>query len=226
MLRYSEKPMSTSPDLVWQPSLLATGETVDIDRSFLTLERIQLDDDSWVDYAPGWVTGADRLFEEVLAGRDWGQRSRRMYDQKVREPRLTAPWNTQSGEALEPPILEEIRRALSERYGREFDSVGFNLYRDGQDSVAWHADRLRKDVPDPIVALVSLGEPRKFLLRPKGGGRSRAFLLGRGDLLVTGGQTQKTWEHSVPKVARAGPRISLAYRHNLDAAAYAGKKQE
>jgi alkylated DNA repair dioxygenase AlkB len=218
--------MSTSPDLVWQPSLLATGETVDIDRSFLTLERIQLDDDSWVDNAPGWVTGADRLFEEVLAGRDWGQRSRRMYDQKVREPRLTAPWNTQSGEALEPPILEEIRRALSERYGREFDSVGFNLYRDGQDSVAWHADRLRKDVPDPIVALVSLGEPRKFLLRPKGGGRSRAFLLGRGDLLVTGGQTQKTWEHSVPKVARAGPRISLAYRHNLDAAAYAGKKQE
>ena len=226
MLRYSEKPMSTSPDLVWQPSLLATGETVDIDRSFLTLERIQLDDDSWVDYAPGWVTGADRLFEQVLAGRDWGQRSRRMYDQKVREPRLTAPWNTQSGEALEPPILEEIRRALSERYGREFDSVGFNLYRDGQDSVAWHADRLRKDVPDPIVALVSLGEPRKFLLRPKGGGRSRAFLLGRGDLLVTGGQTQKTWEHSVPKVARAGPRISMAYRHILDAAAYAGKKQE
>ena len=226
MLRYSEKPMSTSPDLVWQPSLLATGETVDIDRSFLTLERIQLDDDSWVDYAPGWVTGSDRLFEEVLAGRDWGQRSRRMYDQKVREPRLTAPWNTQSGEALEPPILEEIRRALSERYGREFDSVGFNLYRDGQDSVAWHADRLRKDVPDPIVALVSLGEPRKFLLRPKGGGRSRAFLLGRGDLFVTGGQTQKMWEHSVPKVARAGPRISMAYRHNLDAAAYAGKKQE
>jgi alkylated DNA repair dioxygenase AlkB len=219
-------PMSTSPDLVWQPSLLATGETVDIDRSFSALERIELDDDSWVDHAPGWVTGADRLFEEVLAGRDWGQRSRRMYDQRVREPRLTSPWNIQSGEPLEPPILEEIRRALSERYGREFDSVGFNLYRDGQDSVAWHADRLRKDVPDPIVALVSLGEPRKFLLRPKGGGRSRAFLLGRGDLLVTGGQTQKTWEHSVPKVARAGPRISMAYRHNLDVAAYAGKKTE
>jgi alkylated DNA repair dioxygenase AlkB len=218
--------MSASPELVWQPSLLAVGETVAVDPLFSTLVRIELDEESWVDHAPGWVTGADRLFEEVLAGRDWGQRSRRMYDQKVREPRLTSPWSMASGEPLSPPVLEDIRRLLSERYGREFDSVGFNLYRDGQDSVAWHADRLRKDVPDPIVALVSLGEPRKFLLRPKGGGRSRPFLLGRGDLLVTGGQTQKAWEHSVPKVARAGPRISMAYRHNLDAAAYAGKKAE
>ena len=217
--------MSASPDLTWQPSLLAVGETVSVDRSFATLERIRLDDESWVDYAPGWVTGADRLFEEVLSTRDWGQRSRRMYDQRVREPRLTAPWNLASGEPLEPAVLEEIRELLTDRYGRQFDSVGFNLYRDGQDSVAWHADRLRDDVPDPIVALVSLGEPRKFLLRPKGGGRSRSFLLGRGDLLVTGGRTQKDWEHSVPKVARAGPRISMAYRHNLDVAAYAGKRR-
>jgi alkylated DNA repair dioxygenase AlkB len=207
--------MSASPDLTWQPSLLAVGETVSVDRSFATLERIRLDDESWVDYAPGWVTGADRLFEEVLSTRDWGQRSRRMYDQRVREPRLTAPWNLASGEPLEPAVLEEIRELLTDRYGRQFDSVGFNLYRDGQDSVAWHADRLRDDVPDPIVALVSLGEPRKFLLRPKGGGRSRSFLLGRGDLLVTGGRTQKDWEHSVPKVASAGPRMSLTFRHGL-----------
>jgi len=65
-----------------------------------------------------------------------------MYDQTVREPRLTAPWDAASGEPLQPPILEEIRRALCERYGRSFDSVGFNLYRDGRDSVAWHADRI------------------------------------------------------------------------------------
>ena len=149
-----------------------------------------------------------------------------MYDRRVREPRLTAPWNIRSGEPLEPPILEEIRQILSQRYGREFDSVGFNLYRDGNDSVAWHGDRIRKEIEDPIVALVSLGEPRKFLLRPKGGGRSRAFMLGRGDLLVTGGRSQRTWEHSVPKVARAGPRISLAYRHDLDAGAYAHKRVE
>jgi alkylated DNA repair dioxygenase AlkB len=211
--------MPPSPTLAWQPSLLAVG-TVEFDRSFRNLVRIDLDERSWVEHAPGWVRGADRLFEEVLAGRDWEQRSRRMYDQTVREPRLTAPWTKESGHPLEPPILEEIRVVLSERYRRDFDSVGFNLYRDGRDSVAWHGDRIPEEIEGPIVVLVSLGEPRRFLLRPKGGGKSRSFLLGRGDLLVTGGQTQRAWDHSVPKVARAGPRISLAYRHGMRAAEY------
>jgi alkylated DNA repair dioxygenase AlkB len=211
--------MPASPDLVWQPSLFAVDEP-DFDRSFRRLEHIDLDDEAWIEHDPGWVTGSDRLFELILNGRRWEQRTRRMYDQTVREPRLTAPWTLASGEPLQPPILEEIRRLLSARYQREFDSVGFNLYRDGRDSVAWHGDRIPKEVEAPIVVLVSLGEPRKFLLRPKGGGRSRAFQLGRGDLLVTGGQTQRTWEHSVPKVARAGPRISLAYRHGMRAAEY------
>jgi alkylated DNA repair dioxygenase AlkB len=216
--------MPPSPDLVWQPSLLAVAETTAVDRSFSRLRRAQLDADSWVDHGPAWISGADRLFEQVLASRKWQQRSRRMYDQTVQEPRLTAPWSAESGEPLEPPILEEMRIALSEHYGREFDSVGFNLYRDGRDSVAWHADRIAEEIEDPIVALVSLGEPRKFLLRPKGGGQSRSFLPGRGDLLVTGGRTQRDWEHSVPKVAEAGPRISLAYRHDMGATAYAHKR--
>jgi alkylated DNA repair dioxygenase AlkB len=213
-------------EFMWQPSLLATAETVAIDRGFTALRRIDLDDEAWVDHAPDWVTGSDLLFEQVLESRTWEQRSRRMYDQRIKEPRLTAPWSAASGEPLEPPILEEIRQVLSQRYGREFDSVGFNLYRDGRDSVAWHADRIAKEIEDPIVALVSVGEPRKFLLRPKGGGASRAFMLGRGDLLVTGGKTQRTWEHSVPKVAKAGPRISMAYRHHLDMAGYAQKRVE
>ena len=218
--------MPPSPAIPWQPSLLAVDDVVAIDPSFSRLERIHLDDQAWVDHCPEWVTGSDRLFEEVLTGRRWEQRSRRMYDQRVQEPRLTSPWNAVSGDPLEPPVLEDIRVSLGERYGREFNSVGFNLYRDGRDSVAWHGDRLIREVEDPIVALVSLGEPRRFLLRPKGGGKSRTFVLGRGDLLVTGGKTQETWEHSVPKVAAAGPRISLAYRHNLDARAYAHKKVE
>jgi alkylated DNA repair dioxygenase AlkB len=205
--------MATSPDLSWQPSLLAVGDTVVIDRSFSSLDHVDLDDEAWVDHAPTWVSGADRRFEELLATRSWGQRSRQMYDQRVDEPRLTDSWRADSGRPLEPPILEEIRAALSQRYAREFDSVGFNLYRDGRDSVAWHGDRIPKEIVDPVVALVSLGEPRRFLLRPKGGGASRSFHLGRGDLLVTGGTTQRTWQHSIPKVARAGPRISLGYRH-------------
>lgn len=211
-------------EFVWQPSLLAVDGSIEFDPTFSIVKRIQPDKESWVDFGPGWVTGADRLFEEVLTNREWGQRSRHMYERRVREPRLTAPWSVRSGEPLEPRVLEEIRQVLSERYERAFDSVGFNLYRDGRDSVAWHADRIKKEIEDPIVALVSLGEPRKFLLRPKGGGKSRAFMLGRGDLLVTGGKSQRTWEHSVPKVAQAGPRISLAYRHGMDESAYAGKR--
>lgn len=215
--------MTTSPDLSWQPSLFdASGAA--FDASFSRVDRVQLDPTAWVDYAPAWVTGSDELFAEILEGRGWKQRERHMYDKKVREPRLTSPWPARSGERLDPPIVEEMRVALSDRYAIEFDSVGFNLYRDGNDSVAWHGDKIRKEIEDPIVVLVSLGEPRRFLLRPKGGGRSHPFLLGRGDLLVTGGKTQRTWEHSVPKVAKAGPRISLAFRHGMDASAYASKK--
>lgn len=212
--------MSPSPNLSWQPSLFEVAADTRIDEAFGRLERIGLDPASWVDYAPDWVEGSDALFAELLDGRDWGQRSRPMYDRRVKEPRLTSLWRASSDEPLEPPILERMRAALSERYGIELDSVGFNLYRDGRDSVAWHGDRISKEIPEPIVALVSVGEPRRFLLRPKEGGRSRAFQLGRGALLVTGGRTQREWEHSVPKVASAGPRISIAFRHGLDRVVY------
>jgi alkylated DNA repair dioxygenase AlkB len=207
----------------FQPSLFDAAEAPSFDASYGRLERSWLDETSWLDLAPGWVRASDRLFEQIIEARDWGERTRWMYTRKVREPRLTSPWSLESGKPLEPALLDDMRRSLSERYGIILDSAGFNLYRDGQDSVAWHSDKIRKEIPDPVIALVSLGEPRKFLLRPKGGGKSRAYLLGRGDLLVTGGTTQRTWEHTVPKVAHAGPRISIAFRHGLDPRAYAGK---
>ncbi|HVL65018.1 MAG TPA: alpha-ketoglutarate-dependent dioxygenase AlkB [Actinomycetota bacterium] len=207
----------------FQASLFDSGR-VSFDASFGALERLHLDERSWVDHQLGWVEGSDRLFGEVLESREWAQRRRHMYDKKVVEPRLVSPWFLDSGEPLLPPILEDMRLALSDRYDVAFDSVGFNLYRDGRDGVAWHGDRIEKRIEEPVVALVSLGEPRKFLLRPAGGGSSRAFLLGRGDLLVTGGRTQRDWEHSVPKVSRAGPRISLAFRHGMSRAAYAAKE--
>jgi alkylated DNA repair dioxygenase AlkB len=210
--RYTDSSVVTLP-LPWQASLFAAGPTIDFDGTFSTLERIVLDEESWVDHAPGWISGADHLFEQLLIGRNWQQRERRMYDGTVREPRLTAQWTARSGEPLDPPVLEGVRSILSRRYDRDMDSLGLNLYRDGRDSVAWHGDHIPKEIHEPVVALVSLGEPRRFLLRPKGGRSSRTFFLGRGDLLVTGGMTQRSWEHSVPKVARAGPRISVAYRH-------------
>jgi alkylated DNA repair dioxygenase AlkB len=203
----------------FQPSLFG-AEEASFDASFADLRRIDLDARSWVDVAPAWVRGADALFERILASRDWAQRTRRMYDGRVLEPRLTAPWNLRSGIPLQPPVLEDMRLCLSRRYGILFDSIGFNFYRDGRDSVAWHSDKIHASIEEPIVVLVSLGEPRRFLLRPKGGGRSMRFELGRGDLLVTGGKAQREWEHSVPKVAHAGPRISLAFRHGMIARAY------
>ena len=208
----------TSP-VPFQPSLFDRPPAW-FDPTFASVARICLDGTSWVDHAPGFVVGSDALFEAVLTSRRWGERTRRMYDRRVLEPRLTAPWSLASGVPLEPAILEDLRLALSDRYGVLFDSAGFNLYRDGRDSVAWHSDRIEKQIVDPVIALVSLGEPRRFLLRPRGGGSSIPFRLGRGDLLVTGGTTNRTWQHAVPKVAAAGPRISVAYRHGLDPRAY------
>jgi alkylated DNA repair dioxygenase AlkB len=193
------------------------------DPAFSGLERIHLDQDSWIDYLPEWVRASDQLLEQVLSTRKWAQRTRWMYEKKVLEPRLTSMWNFDSGSPLEPSVLEQMRASLSQRYGVWFDSAGFNLYRDGQDAVAWHGDRIRKEIAEPIVALVSLGERRRLLMRPKGGGRSRPFALGQGDLFVTGGKTQRSWEHTVRRVARAGPRISIAFRHGLDPRAYGNK---
>jgi alkylated DNA repair dioxygenase AlkB len=89
------------------------------------------------------------------------------------------------------------------------------LYRDGQDSVAWHRDHMPKDRPT-LVAILTLGTPRRFLVRPFGGGSSRAFQLGWGDLLVMGGMCQTRWQHSVPKQKRTAPRISCVFRHVYD----------
>ena len=202
----------SAPAVAWQPALWANERTV-ADPSFSGLERIQLEPGSWVDHCPGWMAGADRAFEELLHATPWSQRRRRMYDREVDEPRLTS-WRTFDAQTAGPSQwLEDARAALSMRYDVPFDSMGINLYRDGADSVAWHRDRIPPEIVDPIVALVSLGEPRKFLLRPQGGGKSRAFRLGQGDLLVTGGQTQRRFEHCVPKVKASGARMSIAFRH-------------
>jgi alkylated DNA repair dioxygenase AlkB len=140
----------------------------------------------------------------------WRQRERPMYDAMVVEPRLVTGWS--AGDM--PAPVERLRASLSERYAVTFDSVHVNLYRDGADSVAWHGDTVRKVMRDPMVGIVSLGERRRFRLRPRGGGPSTSFLLGGGDLLVMGGATQHEWEHSVPKVAAAGPRMSVTFRHS------------
>jgi alkylated DNA repair dioxygenase AlkB len=201
-------------DLAWQPSLLDAGP-VEVDPGFGGLHRRELAGGAWVDHVHGWCRGADGLFERLLRDVPWQGRDVRMYDRTVTEPRLTHRWVL--GEDPAPPAeLVGMARLLGERYGVAFTQVGVNLYRDGADSVAWHGDRVARELPEAVVALVSLGAARPFRLRPRGGGPSVGYLPGPGDLLVLGGSCQRTWQHAVPKVRAAAPRISVQFRHAYD----------
>jgi alkylated DNA repair dioxygenase AlkB len=112
------------------------------------------------------------------------------------------------------PILRDVRLALAERYAEPFDSIGFNLYRDGNDSVAWHGDRHRHIVTNPVIAIVSLGAPRPLTpTTTMAVAQSLSWNLGNGDLFVMGGACQHDWEHTVPKVrVTTGPRLSVTFR--------------
>jgi alkylated DNA repair dioxygenase AlkB len=194
--------------LAWQTTLPGWDGAPELSYSRLT--RVRLDSRSWVDHCPGWLAGADELMAELVRTAGWKQRERRMYDAMVLEPRLVTGWNRGSI----PAPVEALRAELSQRYELTFDSVHVNLYRSGSDSVAWHGDTVRKVLLDPLVAIVSLGERRRFLLRPRGGRTAKTFYLGGGDLLVMGGAAQHEWEHSVPKAVAAGPRMSVTFRHS------------
>ena len=179
------------------------------------IERRELGSGAWVDLLRSWVPGADDVFATLVDQVPWRAERRQMYDRLVDVPRLV--YTYMIGEDLPHPVLAEARDALSAHYlpelGEPFRTAGCCYYRDGRDSVAWHGDRIgRGNTHDTMVAIVSLGDPRKLALRPRGGGPSIAIEMGHGDLLVMGGSCQRTWEHAVPKVSAAGPRISVQFR--------------
>jgi alkylated DNA repair dioxygenase AlkB len=201
----------------WQPSLFELDEP-EPDASFATLTRRELAGGAWLDHAPGWLAGAAAVFDGLHDGLAWRGGEQLMYGQKVGTPRVTSWWGPGNPPPPVPhlvPLLEQMRALLAARYERPFTSVGFNLYRDGADSVAWHGDRVARDHTEATIAIVSVGARRPFRLRPKGGGRALRLELGAGDLVVMGGSCQATWDHCVPKVARAAPRISITYRHGF-----------
>jgi alkylated DNA repair dioxygenase AlkB len=201
--------------LEWQPSLLDAADEPGFDPSFARAQRIALDRSAWIEYVPGFVQGASDLFEAIVVGAPWQHKTVPMYGRMVEEPRLTAWYGGALDDASIPSVVPRIADALGDRYQREFDGVGAALYRDGRDSVAWHSDRIDPALVEPVVALVSLGSPRKLRLRAKfHTSNTRTIALFPGDLFVMGGMAQSTWEHSVPKVARAGPRLSVQFRHS------------
>jgi alkylated DNA repair dioxygenase AlkB len=184
--------------------------------SLRPLERRTLTDGAWVDVLPGWLTGADTLFENLATGVEWQAERRQMYDRVVDVPRLLRFYR--ENEPLPEPILVDARNALSEHYatelGEPFRTAGLCYYRDGRDSVAWHGDRNGRGASeDTMVAILSVGAARPLLLRPRGGGDILRYALGHGDLIVMGGSCQRTWEHAIPKMSRTiGPRISIQFR--------------
>ena len=175
-----------------------------------TVERLYLDDRSWIDRSSRWLRGGDELLELLATRLRWTRAKRPMYGQMVDEPRLGA--FVRPGSPGTVPLIDGMAGTLAAHYRDGFNSVWVNYYRGGDDSVAWHSDRIGIDPADAVVAIVSLGGPRRFLLRPAGGGRSRSLTLASGDLLVMGGACQQSWEHSVPKVAAAPPRMSVTFR--------------
>jgi alkylated DNA repair dioxygenase AlkB len=182
-----------------------------------TVTRTRLDHRSWVDFASGWLRGGDTLLVELVEALEWQQGRRWMYDRMVDDPRLTC-FSRRADRALHPALVE-ARAALESRYGVRLSGPGFNYYRDGRDSVAPHSDRELRRLDDTIVAILTLGARRPFLVKAKTGGPSRDLAPGSGDLLVMGGATQLRWEHAVPKVAHSGPRVSVSWRWSSNARA-------
>ena len=146
-----------------------------------------------------------------------------MYGQLVTEPRLTGDRTSPSAPGV-PELVATMAQQLDNYYHRRFTSMFCNYYRDGADSVAWHADRVGRYQVDPLVAIVSLGGPRTFRMRPmvtdlenrdtsRAENVSTAWQLYPGDLLIMGGATQHHWLHTVPKTRRAvNPRMSVTLR--------------
>jgi len=208
----------------FQASLFDTDTTTEpaLGRLPGTVERHRLSHGAWVDVRRGWVTGADELFVWLVHEVPWYAERRQMYDRVVDVPRLLKFYG--ADDPLPDPLLAEARDALSAYYlpelGEPFTTAGLCYYRDGRDSVAWHGDTIgRSRTDDTMVAIVSFGEDRRLLLRPRegGAGATLGFSVGHGDLLVMGGSCQRTWEHAVPKTAKpVGPRVSVQFRpHNV-----------
>ena len=192
----------------YQTSLLGAGDPA-VDPT-VPFERLRVDDVSWVDVARGWLHGADTLLDALIESVDWEQHRRWMYERMVDDPRLSR-WIS-AEEQLPHPALAPVGSALEAHYDAPLGGIGLNYYRDGRDSVAPHRDRELRHLDDTLIAIVTLGARRPFLVRPRGGGKSRDISPASGDLLVMGGRTQVGWEHGVPKVKRAGPRISVTWR--------------
>ncbi|MGE8231069.1 alpha-ketoglutarate-dependent dioxygenase AlkB family protein [Stenotrophomonas hibiscicola] len=179
-----------------------------------------------VQLLPGWLAAADadRLVSALQAEVPWEVHRIRMFGSWVDSPRLScwigdpqARYRYSGAEFVPhpwPPSLQGMRERLQDDGFGRFNSVLLNRYRGGGDYMGWHSDDEPELGPAPVIASLSLGASRRFLLRRRDDpARKAEYLLGHGDLLVMAGQTQRFYQHALPKMARVqGERINLTFR--------------
>jgi alkylated DNA repair dioxygenase AlkB len=181
-------------------------------------------DGSAILYEHHWDQDESRVFEqEIQSSTPWQQPLLYVFGREVEQPRLTAWFGdpgkaySYSGTHLEPlpwtPTLNNIRSSCERIASHSFNSVLVNLYRDGQDGVAWHADNEPELGPSPVIASVSFGATRAFHLRHRESKETIKIDLNSGSLLIMSGLSQSHWVHQIPKTSRTvGPRINLTFR--------------
>ena len=198
--------------------LVAMADSVHIGDA--AVERIALDDHSWVDVVRGWIVGADDLFEHLRDNVLWSTSRLFRYDHFVEERRLGSSWRR--GSALPHAALAEATRWLQSTYGAYFNGFSMIQYRDGRDGQGFHRDTDMRYLDDTVIAVLSLGAQRPWLLRPYGRkhdhgpqqGATHDLSPASGDLLVMGGRAQADWQHSVAYLGArpVEPRISIQWR--------------
>jgi alkylated DNA repair dioxygenase AlkB len=162
---------------------------------------------------------ADNFYNLLMKETPWKQEEITVYDKTHLTPRMIS-WYGKKRDPQKPavpltPTLQYILEKVETTTGIQFTSVLLNLYRNGNDGVAWHRDNDRYLGPKPIVASVSFGETRPFEIRHKFNkvpGKI-SIPLHHGSLLLMGGTMQYYWEHQIPKTAKIiKPRINLTFR--------------
>ncbi len=195
-----------------QPQLFSDSTPVDV-----------INRDGRVRLLPDYLSieEADALFSYLKHNLAWQQRKILLFGQWQQQPRLIAFLGkdvmqySYSGDTLTsiiwPDQVAKIAVKLSQELDNEFNVVLINYYRSGQDSMGWHADNEVELGQQPIIASLSLGQPRNFKLRHRDGERHQ-LILGNGSLLTMSGECQQYWQHALPKTRIEGGRINLTFR--------------
>lgn len=189
------------------------------------MEKIDLPD-ATLEYFPNFYTEteSDALLKYFLNLEIWQQDKIKLFGKEILQPRLTALFGkenkpyTYSGLTMHPkPFTAELKKIATkcEEFCKEnFNTCLANLYRDGSDSMGWHADDEKELGKEPVIASVSLGAERIFHFRHKSKPALKYKLnLSHGSLLIMKGTTQEYWKHQLPKTKKkVGPRVNLTFR--------------